>query len=69
MAAALCAVDFRAGHEMAVVHGGLDSAGERVAEAGPARAAVELGLAYKERIAAARAFEGAGALLVIMMIN
>src|SRR5215831_18828884 len=65
MAAAAAAVHFRAHHPEATVAGGLDRARNRVVEAGPAGAAVELGFRDEQRLPAADAGEGAGPLLII----
>src|SRR3569623_3300944 len=64
MAAAGGAMDFRAGHEEAAVGGRLGRAWDRVVEARPAGAALELQLALEQRRVAAGAGEGAGPLLV-----
>ena len=65
MSAASRAVNFRSCHAVALVDGRLDRSVDRLPEAGPAGAALELGVRRKQRMAAAAASERAGALLVI----
>src|SRR5688500_562248 len=64
MSAALAAVHFGAGHEMTPVLGRADGPLERREETRPAGAALELSCRHKQRIAAAGALEGPGALLL-----
>ena len=54
---------FGAGHAPAAIDGVLGGAGDRVVEARPAGAALELYLALEQRCIAADAREGAGAVL------
>src|SRR5256885_14468361 len=65
MTAAARAVHFRAASEQGPILARADRPRERLKEARPARAAVELGVRRKQRLAAARAAEGAGACFVI----
>src|SRR5262249_1162332 len=65
VAAAAAAVHLGAAHAVAVVLRRLHRARLRIVEARPAGAAVELALGAKQRLAAAGAAEGAGALLVV----
>src|SRR5262245_33646997 len=65
MAAAAAAMHLGAHHAVAAVLGALHRARDRIVEARPAGAALELLLGDEQRLAAARAGEGAGALLVI----
>src|SRR5262245_47879741 len=65
MAAAAAAMHFGAHHAVAAVLGALHRARDRIVEARPAGAALELLLGHEQRLAAARAGEGAGALLVV----
>src|SRR5580700_2911448 len=65
MAAAAAAVHLGAHHAPAAIGDGLDRAGLRIVEAWPASAALELLLRAEQRLLAAGAVEGAGALLVI----
>src|SRR4029450_12600718 len=65
MAAAAAAMHLGAHHAVAAVLRGLDRARDRLVDARPAGATLELLLGDKERLAAARTGEGAGALLVI----
>src|SRR5207244_10501830 len=63
--AAARAVNFRAAREQAPVLARAYGPRQRLKEARPARAAVELAVRIKQRLAAARAAEGAGACFVI----
>src|SRR6266705_2416925 len=65
MAAAAAAVHFRARHAEAAVGRGLDRARNRIVEARPAGAALELGLGDEQRLLTAGAGERAGTLLVV----
>src|SRR5262249_8065871 len=65
VAAAAAAVHFRARHAEAAVGRGLDRARDRIVEARPAGAALELGLGNEQRLIAAGAGEGARTLLVV----
>src|SRR5438105_4219067 len=65
MAPAAAAMHFRARHPEAAIGRGLDRARNRIVEARPAGAALELGLGDEQRLFAARAGEGAGALLIV----
>src|SRR5262245_4794628 len=65
MAAAAAAMHLGADHAVARVGRGLDSARHRVVEARPAGAALEFLLRHEQRLPAAGAAEGPGALLVI----
>src|SRR5439155_20443075 len=63
--AAARAVHFRAAREETAVLARPHGTGERLEEARPAGTAVELGVRGKQRLAAGRAAEGAGACFVI----
>src|SRR5262245_44829351 len=65
VAATAAAVHFRARHPEAAVAGGLDRPRNRIVEAWPAGAALELGLRDEQWLPAAYAGEGACALLII----
>ncbi len=65
MAAAARAVDLRARHQMSVIFARGHRSGERLQEARPAGAALELRLRLVERLAAAGAAEHARAVLVV----
>ena len=65
MAAAIGAVHFGAGHEQRLVLGRAQRAVDKGIKARPAGAAVELGLGGEQRLGAAGAEKGAGAMLVI----
>src|SRR5213078_4847800 len=65
MAAALRAVHLGARHAVAAIGHRVDGVLERLVEAGPAGAALEFRLGRKQRLAAAGAFERAGAFLFI----
>src|SRR5690606_41030633 len=65
MAAAVGAVDLGSRVDELVVGRSADRAGQRAVEARPAGAALELGLARVELVAAAGAEESAGAVLVV----
>src|SRR5262249_4546823 len=63
--AAAAAVHLGAHHAVAVIVGLFDGAGHRVVEARPAGAALEFLLRHEQRLLAAGAAEGTGALLVV----
>src|SRR5262249_38462246 len=65
MAAAAAAMHLGAGHAVAVVGQGFDRALLRIVEARPAGAALEFLLRGEQRLPAAGAGEGAGALLMV----
>src|SRR5262245_26767738 len=65
MAAAATAVYFRAHHAEAAIGRGLDRARNRIVEARPASAALELGLGDEQRLRAAGARKRAGTLLIV----
>src|SRR5262245_43559938 len=65
VAATAAAVHFRARHPEAAVAGGLDRPRNRIVEAWPAGAALELGLRDEQRLPAAYAGEGACTLLIV----
>src|SRR6266436_5781145 len=65
MASAAAAVNLRARHAVAAIGRGFDRARHRIVETRPAGAALELRLRHEQRLAAADADEGAGALLEV----